>query len=408
MNYLKLGFRNILRNRRRSLVTLLAIASGFASINLFAGYIKNTYSGLTDQSVKGERLGHLTVVKQGLFIQGKIDPEKYMFNLEEVEQVKKILLEDPDVALVTPRLNVSGIVSNGTISTIFIGEGIVQQDVDAIRQDFRADRSGRLNPDNPIGAAVANDLAAILNVKKGEGAVLLTTTPSGQANALDIDVIDIFNTGNARTNDKYLLVSFDFAQRLYDMDGAERLVVLLDDIRQTETTRARLTDKLRKTGFDVEIKTWKELSSFYTQVKNMFDMIFLFIFSIVFIVVVMSIVNTMGMAVMERTREIGTLRALGMKRWGIQRLFSTEGMILAVLGCVAGALITVLVRLAVNKAHITYVPPNFSDAVPLLVDLDIGTAVTTFLFITILATAAAFAPAVGASRKAIVDALGHV
>ncbi len=408
MNYLKLGFRNILRNRRRSLVTLLAVASGFASINLFAGYIKNTYSGLTDQSVKGERLGHLTVVKRGLFIEGKVDPEKYMFNLAEAEQVKKALLEDPEVALVTPRLNVSGIVSNGTVSTIFIGEGIVQQDVDAIRQDFRADRSGRLNPDNSIGAAMANDLAAILNVKKGDGAVLLTTTPSGQANALDIDVIDIFNTGNARTNDKYLLVSFDFAQRLYDIDGAERLVVLLDDIRHTETARARLTDKLRKTGFDVEIKTWKELSSFYTQVKNMFDMIFLFIFSIVFIVVVMSIVNTMGMAVMERTREIGTLRALGMKRWGIRRLFSVEGMILAVLGCVAGALITVLVRLAVNKAHITYVPPNFSDAVPLLVDLDIETAVITFLFITILATAAAFAPAVGASRKAIVDALGHV
>jgi putative ABC transport system permease protein len=79
---------------------------------------------------------------------------------------------------------------------------------------------------------------------------------------------------------------------------------------------------------ELDIKTWKELDPLYTRIKDMFDIMFLFIFVIVFVVAVMSIVNTMSMAVLERTREIGTLRALGVKRPGIVRIFALESAML--------------------------------------------------------------------------------
>jgi putative ABC transport system permease protein len=408
MNWLNIGWRNIVKNRRRSTVTILAVAFGFAAINLFAGYIKNVYTGLSDQAVRGERLGHLTVVKRGLFLQGKLHPEKYLFSEAELRQVGELLRADPAVRLISPRLSVSGIVSNGKASTIFIGEGIVPTDVDIIRGDFRVDRGGRLYADRPAGAAVAIDLSQILGLERGEIATLLTTTVEGQANALDMEVADVLNTGNAGTNDKFVLMPFSFAQRLFDTSGGERIVLLLDDVRHTEAARERIADKLRNAGLDVEVRTWVELSSFYLQVKNLMDMIFLFIFSIVFTIVVMSVINTMSMTVMERTREIGTLRALGMKRRSVVRLFVTEGTLLAVIGCAVGLVLSAIAAAAVNFAGISYVPPNFSDPVALLVDIDAGKVAQAFFFLVVLAGGSTFVPARKASRMRVIDALGHV
>lgn len=143
MNFIKLGWRNILKNRRRSLITVLAVALGFASINLFSGYIHNVYDGLAEQAIRGEGLGHLTLMKPGLLKEGKLEPEKFLLKSDEIQRITGLLSQDETVRLVTPRLAVSGIVSNGKVSTIFLGEGMVPEDMAVIRGDFRADRGDR-------------------------------------------------------------------------------------------------------------------------------------------------------------------------------------------------------------------------------------------------------------------------
>jgi putative ABC transport system permease protein len=184
--------------------------------------------------------------------------------------------------------------------------------------------------------------------------------------------------------------------------------VLLDDVDQTGIMRERLQQKLRGAGFDMEIKTWQELSDFYNQVHNMFDMIFGFIFSIVLTVVVMSVANSMGMTVVERTREIGTLRAIGLKRSGVVKLFTAESLMLTLLGCFTGLLLTFGVRYGINVAHISYTPPNSASAVPLLVDMDFWRTIFTLVLMVVVGTLAAYLPARRAAKQAIIDALGHV
>lgn len=418
-NLFKLALRGLMRNRRRSTMTLLAIAFGFSAIALFAGYTHNVYDGLSRQSIHGEMLGHLTLSKRGMRKEGRLDPERYLLTAKEVETISKLLKDEQHVEMVAPRLALSGLVSNGRASTIFIAEGIEPEAVVKLRSGSLTEaekKSGRfdnmwmrLDPERPEVVSLSEGLVELLHLKEGEQAQVLVNTLSGQANAADITLGKAFNTGNAGSNDKFAFVSLALARTLLDAEGrADRLTILLDDKSQTEAMRDRLLAKLSAAGFDVEIMTWQELSDFYNQVHGMFDMIFGFIFSIVLTVVVMSVANSMGMTVIERTREIGTLRAIGLKRSGVIRLFTTESMLLTLIGCVAGLFITLLVRWGVNAADISYVPPNSAGRVPLLIDLDIMRTLFTFLLMGVVGTLAAYMPARRAAKKDIIDALGHV
>lgn len=419
MNTIKLALRGLLRNRRRSMVTLLAIALGFAAIALFAGYTHNVYDGLARQSIHGELLGHLTLSKSGMRKEGKLDPERYLLTAKEVETISKLVQEEAHVKMVTPRLALSGLASNGRASTIFIAEGIEPQAVVRLREGSLTEnerKSGmfenmkmRLDPDHPEVVSLSEGLAELLHLREGGQAAVLVNTLTGQANALDITLGRSFNTGNAGSNDKFAFVSLALARSLLDAEGrADRLTILLDDVNQTEAMRGILLVKLHAAGFDVEIKTWQDLSDFYTQVHGMFDMIFGFIFSIVLTVVVMSVANSMGMTVVERTREIGTLRAIGLKQWGVVKLFTAESLMLTLIGCITGLLLTFGVRYGINVAHISYTPPNSPSAVPLLVDVDFGRTLFTFILMLVVGTLAAYWPARRAAKQAIIDALGHV
>jgi len=418
-NLFKLALRGLMRNRRRSMVTMLAIAFGFAAIVLFAGYTHNVYDGLGRQSIHGEMLGHLTLYKKGMRTEGKLDPERYLLTAQEVAAISKLVSAEEHVKLVAPRLGMSGLVSNGRASTIFIAEGIEPEAVVKLREGSLTEterKSGmfdnmrmRLDKDRPEVVSLSDGLVEMLHLKEGEQAQVLVNTLSGQANAADITLAKSFNTGNAGSNDKFAFVSLALARTLLDAEGrAQRLTILLDDESRTAAMRDSLLAKLTAAGFEVEILTWQELSDFYNQVHGMFDMIFGFIFNIVLTVVIMSVANSMGMTVIERTREIGTLRAIGLKRSGVIRLFTMESMLLTLLGCVTGLLIALLVRWGINLVNISYVPPNSASPVPLLVDMDVGRTVFTFILMGLVGTLAAYMPARRAAKKDIIDALGHV
>lgn len=419
MNTFKLALRGLTRNRRRSLVTLLAIALGFAAITLFAGYTHNVYDGLMRQSIHGELLGHLTLSKTGMRQEGKLDPERYLLSAPEVEAISGLLKAEAQVVMVAPRLALSGLISNGRASTIFVAEAIEPVAMDRLQQGILSEaelNSGmydnvrkKLDPAREDVVELSAGLVDILHLAVGGQAAVLTNTLSGQANALDITVGHSFNTGNAGSNDKFAFFPLALARNLIDAEGrADRLTILLDDAGQTLVLREHLLQKLKGAGFDVEIQTWQELSSFYNQVHGMFDMIFGFIFLIVLTVVLMSVANSMGMTVVERTREIGTLRAIGLKRRGVVRLFTAESMLLTLIGCGVGLLITVGVRWGINAANVSYVPPNSVSPVPLLIDLDGGRILFTFVLMSVVGTLAAFLPARRAAKKDIIDALGHV
>jgi len=142
----------------------------------------------------------------------------------------------------------------------------------------------------------------------------------------------------------------------------------------------------------------------------MFRAIFLFISSIMGIIALFTIVNTMGMSVMERTTEIGTARAMGVRRVGIRRVFLVEGAILGAIGATVGAALAQLIATAVNHGSLTWTPPGQAAPVPLevLTANSMGFVTVVWFAIVAVATLAALILANRGARLEVVDALRHV
>lgn len=415
MTWIKIGVRNLYRNKRRSLFTIGAIALGLAAVNVFGGFTRYMYTNLRDSFIYVQGNGHLTVFKEGFLTEGKLDPLRYLLTETETRTIQDLCAKDPRILVVTPQLRITGMISNGAVSTIFIAMGRVPSDARFIREratglieEIKLFSGKQLEDEIIYGVGLSKGLAKKLGLGLDSGAIVMSPTVDGFVNALDIKVFQLFDASIEALDDKLMIVPLKLAQSLYDTKSADGLTILLNDGSQTEAMRTFLEKALRQKGLKVEIKTWRELSSFYRKVKDMFDVIFIFIFIIVFVIVVMSIINTISMAVMERTNEIGTLRAIGLKRRGIIRLFAIESGLLAIIGSAIGVGLTLLSWVGIQILRPTWTPPHISTEIPLEIYLAPDYMIVSLLFLFLLSLAAATFPAKKAASMNIVDALGHV
>ena len=411
--WVKIALRNLLKNKRRSIVTIMAIMLGFSAVNMFAGFTAYMYKANKEGSIYTSLQGHLTIFRKGLFEKDRGSPAKVLLNPYEIESIQEICKNMKEVVIVTPQLRISGLITDGKISTIFVAQGFVP----SIQKIYTSKTSPRLmepfdgNPmedDHPEGIGVSRGLARFLNLGVSSEAVVMATTAEGQMNALDVKIVQLFDAPSVAMNDRLIRIPFSYAQKLYDTEGAHMMSVLLQKTEDTERIRQELKNEFKRKGLDLEIKTWNELSEWYTKVKDMFDLIFLFLFIIVFIIVTMSVINTMSMTVLERIREIGTLRALGLKRRGVLLLFSIESCLLGIGGIITGAILSVLSWGCVQVFKPTWIPPGVSVRVPIQIEFSWEFLLGSGMFLIMLCLVASLVPAKRAAYLNVVEALGHV
>jgi putative ABC transport system permease protein len=415
LNGVAIGFRNLLRNRRRSAFTIGAVALGFAAVNLFGGFTRYIFTGLEDSYVYACGNGHLTIFREGYLQNGTLHPERYLLGSNDLATIGAFVNAQPEALYTTPQLNLVGLLSNGRASTIVVAEGRVAADTRRIRARGRSMigrlkffRGAELDDAHPAGIGVSCGLAGVLGLTNGSEAILMASTVDGQMNALDVQVVQVMGSAVEALDNLLMSIPFELARKLYDANGADRLVVLLRDPRRIGELRAAWQAELRRRGAPVEIRTWEELRISYLKIRNMYNVLFAFVFTIVVVIVVLSVVNTVGMAVMERTREIGTLRALGVWRRGIVGMFALESLLLGAIGSALGIVLTLLCIASLRLAGPTWIPPNIPVRVPLDVHVVPAYLALSFATLCLLCVLAAVLPARRASRMPIIDALGHV
>jgi putative ABC transport system permease protein len=412
-----IALRNIWKNRRRSAYTIIAIALGYAGVNLFGGFKHYLFSTMRNAFIHVNAMGHVTVYKKGYNEEGRRDPTRFLITAAELAKIRQTLARVPDVVIVAPQLAIQGLASNGRVSQVFVALSSVPSDVENIRKrvgGWMSDDNrtyytgGKLTDEKPHALALSRGLASVLSLEIGGDLVTMAPTVAGHINALDAQYIARYDATIDVLDDKEMEVPLAFAQSLYDTDSVDRAVVLFDEEGDLAARKATVEAALAGAGLDMEVLTWIERTPFFVGVERMNNLIFLFMFLIVFVIVVMSVINTMGMAILERTREIGTLRALGLKRRGIIRLFALESAIIGVLGSTVGFLLFCIAWGAVAWLDPQWIPPTYKQPIPLQVDFVGIYLLGSLVFLSVLSLGAAVFPAQRAAHMEVVDALGHV
>jgi putative ABC transport system permease protein len=401
----KIAVRNIFRNGRRSAITLMVIVFGAVALILFGGYRARTFFALRESTIRG-RVGHLQVYKAGYSKARSQKPLEY--GLDDPAALRREIESVPHVKMTAAQISVMGLVSNGEKSETFIATAVEPQKDRAMNNQKVV--SGTDLPDNESDAVIVGaGLAAAMNVKPGDYLTMMTTTVSGSLNAMDVRVAGIFMSGVKEYDDRAIKLSLIGAQQLLQTKKVEKLLIFLDDTDRTEAVHAEISRLFASRHQALEMKEWRELAPFYRQVVALYTGIFGFLGLVVFGIVVFSVANTIMMSIFERTREIGTLMAIGTTRARVWRMFLAEGLAIGVLGGILGVVIGGLLGTLINHGHVMLPPPpGYTVGYPLRIMLNASVLMPALVVSIVTATLSAVFPALKASRMKIVDALGHI
>ncbi len=407
MSAFSIAWRNLVRQKRRTILMGAVVAFGFAAFALAGGFIAQSFEGLKEGTIR--TVGQLQIVDRRAV--ARTEEKTLEFGLPDASRARGIASRDPAVSAVLPRIDFVGLAASGAKSVPYLGVGVDPEPEASATFARELVVAGKyLSGGGGDDVVLGTGLASALQVKTGDSITLMATTPDGSLNAVDAVVAGLADVQIKELNDRYLVCGVALASRLLQSpETVSKLVVFLKRGADEGKAAERLRRALIAAGYPVVVRNWRELAVFYGQVKLLYIGIFGFVGAVLVVIVILSAAIVMTMAVTERTREIGTLRALGTRPSGILKMFLLEGAALAIAGCGAGMFLALLVRAVLNASGIILPPPpGATHGMPIHVQFYPLAYAAGLLAMIGTMLAASYFPARRASRISIVDALSHV
>ncbi len=323
-----IAYRGLVRNRRRSILTLLAVALGLAMLIVLNGLIAGTWEDALQNNIR-LRTGHIQLrapsyeeKKVSLQWQDLLNsPDEMVTRINDMSQVKAA----------SPVVWAGGILSTGDeiVRLQIFGINPDSQLYDPIRESLVAGQF--LTPDDRSGIMMGQRLADSLGVGVGDKVNLALVNADGNADEANFTIRGLFSTGAVSYDESAVFMPLSKAQAFTGTgQRASAIVVLLNQQADTDKVAALIQSP------DAVTLTWQDSNQFLLQAVNSATVFYIILDGIVMLIVAVIIANTLLMAVFERIREIGILAALGMKRWQIMQMFFFEALILGLVGIVMG------------------------------------------------------------------------
>ena len=408
-----LAWRNIWRHRRRTLITLSSIAIGFGLAVLSIGIGDGSHNSMIRNAIKlGE--GHITV-----------QPRDYMeapANYKYIANGKSLAAKIDALKIpgsVQPRISLQVLASTANNSVGAGVEGISALD-DPRAQMLRPMlvEGEWLKPGDGRGLLIGDGMSRKLKAKLGSKIVVMAGKQGGDSQAQLGRVRGIFDSHMNELDDFLILSDLQFAQRFLEGEGADaeqgpvtRLAIFLDDDEQTDLWKERLRESIGSTH--LVALDWREMMPQLVQfivIDDAGNYVFLML---ILMLVVFGIVNTVLMSVLERTREFGLLRALGMSRYHLLQLVFCESLLLSLLAVVTGWVVGGGLHLWFSSHGIdfsalmaegTSIMGTFMDPV-VYTELSVDRVIQLTVIIFVATLASGIYPAIKAARVTPVEAL---
>jgi putative ABC transport system permease protein len=403
MKWLMFAWKNVMRNRRRSATAMLITALGTAAVLGSGGFALFTYESLEEMTARDT--GHVVVAHARGFEGDEDVPLQH--GLSDAQALAAKFATLPGVRAVAPRVQFSGLISNGDKSSVFVGSGVVPEIDFRLRgpqMTFIAGEAPSSSAPQPE-VVIGNELAHLMKARVGSSLTLLATTTEGNLNAVDVVVRGIASVGVPEIDKRLVLADLASVQKLLLSDKVGTLSLYLKDTADTEAVAARVKEMQP----DLAVKTWRDLAVFYQAVRELYNRIFGILGVIMICIVLFAMSNTLGMAVVERTREIGTLRAIGTLPSEIVRNFVLEGGLIGGAGAAIGMLLAGVATVFLLFAGIEMPPPpGRSAGYPLFLSFSLPLYGAATLIVMVLAAGAAWLISSRAANKPVTEALAHV
>jgi ABC-type lipoprotein release transport system permease subunit len=396
----KMAFRDILRHKRRSIFSAIAMGLGLTLLLMFASFIEGEMRGSMATSIKLDT-GHIQIQAQNY------DKNKNSLLWQDLianpgkiaDQISSTL----PVIAATPKLFASGVITLGNASS-----GVRVVGIDPSSPAYEPFKTGMvagefLQEDDNSGILIGKPLANQYKLKPGDSINLLVNTANGDVDQQQFTIRGIYSTESSSLDRAVVFLPLAKAQAITQAgDHASIIFILLKDKNQTEAVVNAIQAP------DLKIVPWKVLNSFIMDFQQYADSFMSLFYLIILAITATVIINTLIMAVYERTREIGILSAIGMKSRSIMGVFFIESAILAFGGIIIGWIMGGIV--VAYLTHFGFYIGNFGltgfttgDTIHAYLTVSAGISLTSLTLI--VALLAAIYPAWLAAKMEPVDAL---
>ena len=436
--FLKIALRNVRVNWRHSLAALISIGCAYFSLVVFQGFINNSEALYYMAYQHRGMYGDVIIENKDIFSKdARLNPFKYYLNEKDQAFINGYLAEhSQDIKAKVRFLEAQGVITNGLTSNVFVGEGHDLEEGWVMRSHVwewntiygapieQAKQVDSVLLGRALGRVVGCVPETVINPARAEGGYipavrpfkclredlqLMASTEKGQVNAFDLTAVGLLDGGYKELDARLVSMSLGNAQMMLGTKKITYETVLLNSLDKIPDFISGFTKVSAAEFSHLHMVRWQDhlAGEMYVKTMSVLYIFRNFVVVVIGIISALTVLSSTMKTVTERTREIGTLQSIGFNKKKVLLIFLLESVGLALLGCFIGFVVALVVTFWVNSMHIYYQPSNFSQPIPMHIDVNPEVYIFAIVSLMILNILTVWVACRRVLRKSIVDCMNH-